>query len=74
MNDLDDVQRFASVTVHVYVPAISPEAVIHVPPDGVQLYEREPVPPIAFTEIAPLFPPLQDTLLCAVAEMLIIVG
>ena len=37
VNDLEAVQRFASVTVQVYVPAIKPVAVIPVPPDGVQL-------------------------------------
>ena len=58
---------FASVTVQVYVPAIKPEAVIPVPPNGVQLYVNAPVPPEADIVAAPLLPALQETFVCETA-------
>ncbi len=59
-------QEFASVTVHVYVPAV--KLVTEVVPSpvglpGVQLYENGEVPPVAaFTDAEPFAEPLQETL------------
>jgi hypothetical protein len=52
---------FASVMVHVYVPAVNPLAVAPVPPDGAQEYVYPGVAPDATTDAVPVFPPLQRT-------------
>ncbi len=53
-------QLFASVTVHVYVPAPKPLAVVAVPPLGAHEYVNVPVPPDAATVADPFDPPLQE--------------
>jgi hypothetical protein len=57
VTELTCVQPFASVTVHVYVPAASP-VIAFVPSPvgfpGVQLYEYAPVPPVTEIEAVPL--------------------
>jgi len=63
------VQELESVTVTVYVPAANPVAVAAVPPEGDQEYVYEPVPPLTLTVAEPLVPPLQETLICAEAEV-----
>ena len=56
------IQPLASVTVTVYVPALSPVAV-GVVCTGVVFHEYVygAVPPVAFTVAVPLFPPLHNT-------------
>ena len=51
------VHPFASVTVHVYVPAANPVAFAFVPPEGVQLYVNVPVPPVPLAVAVPLLKP-----------------
>ena len=65
VNDCVAVQPPAPVTVHVYVPAHSPEAVDPVPPDGAHAYVNGPVPEVMVTDADPLQPPLQEILVCA---------
>ena len=55
-----DVQPFASVTVYVYVPAVSPVT------GPTPVYGG--VPPLAETAIDPLFPPAQLTLLVVLQD------
>ena len=57
-------QETLSVTVQVYVPAVSPVAVAAVPPDGAQEYVFVPVPPDAKTVAAPVAAPLQVRFVC----------
>ena len=61
------VHPFASVTVTVYAPALSPLAVAAVPPDGDHEYVYPAVPLLATTLALPEFPPLHKTAV-AVAE------
>ena len=68
---------FASVTVHVHDPAVSPETLAVPSPigfPGVQLYASVPVPPEAETEAVPLFPLLQETFVCDTVLTTIAVG
>jgi hypothetical protein len=74
VNVLIAEHAFASVTIQLYVPAIKAEAVIPVPPNGVQLYVYAPVPPEADIVAAPLFPALQETFVCDTALTTIAVG
>jgi len=60
------VQLFASVTVMVYVPAVSPVAILDAAPE-LQEYVYEVVPPDAKALAKPLLPPLHDVAL-AVAD------
>jgi Ni,Fe-hydrogenase III component G len=55
------VQRFASVTVTVYVPATTPDKSCELAP-LLQLYVYPAVPPLTVKSIAPVDPPLQATL------------
>lgn len=64
------VQLLLSVMVHVYVPAANEFAVAAVPPEGAQLYVYGVVPPETETVAAPLFPPLQLTLVCELILLL----
>jgi hypothetical protein len=54
-------QPFASVMVHVYVPAARLDAVAPVPPDGAHEYVYPGVPFEATTEAVPVVPPLHRT-------------
>ena len=55
------VQPLASVTVQVYVPAASDDAVDPVPPDGAHEYVYGDTPPPAVTVALPVLPPLHNT-------------
>jgi len=66
-----DWHPFASSTVTVYDPADKPVAVGVVPPEGIQLYVKGPVPPATPTLAAPSDPPLQLTLMM---EKMVAVG
>ena len=68
------VHPLASVTVTVYAPALKPEAVADVPPDGDHEYVYPPAPPDGLTEAEPFEAPLQDTFVCEPVEVLIAVG
>jgi hypothetical protein len=57
-------QAFASVTVTVYVPALSPVAIAPVPPAGAHEYVYPPAPPLATTVADPFAPPEQETFVC----------
>jgi hypothetical protein len=70
VNDCVAVQPFASVTVTVYEPAISPVAVEPVPPEGDHAYVYAPVPPDAITDAEPVFPPLHNTFVCVPAVVI----
>jgi len=61
------VHPFASVTVHVYVPAQRPAAAAPVPPDGAQAKVYGRVPPPALIAAVPLHAPLQETFVWVVA-------
>jgi hypothetical protein len=73
VNDCVIVQLFASVAVHVYVPAHNADAVAPVPPDGVHAYVYGPVPPPTVTVAVPLHAALHVTSVC-VPEIVSAVG
>jgi hypothetical protein len=50
-----------SVTVHVYVPGVSEEAVAAVPPEGAHAYTNGLLPPVGAAVADPSSAPLQET-------------
>ena len=64
VNDLVVVHPFASVMVHVNVPAHKEAAVAPVPPEGAHEYEYGAVPPEATTVALPLHTLLQVKFTC----------
>src|SRR6476646_4191662 len=54
-------QPLPSVTVTVYVPAVSEVAVVPVPPLGDQDWVYGELPPETVTDADPLFPPKHET-------------
>jgi hypothetical protein len=55
------VQPLKSVVVTVYVPAVNPEAVSPVPPEGAHEYVYGEVPPFAVTVAVAVEPPKHVT-------------
>jgi hypothetical protein len=65
-------QPFASVMVHVYVPATRPVAVaVFCTGEELHEYESGAVPPLAATVALPVLLPKQSTLVCEVTDPLI---
>jgi hypothetical protein len=67
---VDAVHPAASVTRNVYVPAVSPEADVVLPPDGDHEYVYGALPVITVARAAPLLPPLHVTF-CVVTAVVV---
>ena len=61
VTDAVEEQLLASVTVTVYIPEPSEEAVALLPPEGAQVYENGPVPPETADVAEPFADPKQET-------------